>query len=816
MIDIDLLKSAVEGLAEPAALDLHPLTTAKFVDYYRSQHPETQSLAAGEVLGRALADLWRWQCLPSTLNARLKREWNLFLTLEVGYFYSFRHGRQFPGGLAQLGALLLDRNYVALVIADGDGARAQTLLQSEYANFWEMLSPFDKKEALALGISTMAARRDAALRRLAKELEKIETQAPAAEATPRVNSVAPEQGQLAITRSVPIDTLALYREQLRSTRSNFTPEEWGAIIERVCSTPRCFIEGPVGSGKTELIRTIAHQLCQTDVVPLYLRIADYVSQAPQLDVLQFAARQGGFGQFYREEGIRLDFEQQLGEAQRTNRLILLVDQVDDLYEAELRVVSQRLAPFQRLIVAERTPRLQLARESGHRVHLPTLSAPSAAALLRAVNREADSIEQQITGFQQWNLPFQPGLLSRAIRHTHPLDHPVLVVQQWINDQIAATRSTGTTIAEGDRARRLLRYLAGLRYDVAACPEATRDLTRENVRRAFWNLSITPATEEQGWSLIDFCCRAGLLQRVQTRWEFTQPVIERALAAEFIMEETQWASLRPRDRALMRWTAALIAQQATDRRKQTFIQELRRALSSTTRLSALEAADVLAEFSLEEDVETEAFRAEVLEQLAGLSRMGSRRLSDRARRKMERLRSPCADRDDDRMPEDLTCSRRPAAEWQTPAPDLGEVLRQLGQPVPSGTAERWLEDRCVLRGLIDGLCQATSPEVKRDCAAWLDRAPLSKVLEVHVPEQRWWKTKPRSALEVLAHRALEPEGDELTRRWLYSLLAREDRVLQLWQRGDEYLPLVYELLLARDQRLFLAAGLLMQPAWRIMR
>ena len=181
MIDIDLLKSAVEGLAEPAALDLHPLTTANFVDRYRSSIPKTQSLAAGEVLGRALADLWRQQCLPPTLNARLKREWNLFLTLEVGYFFPFRHRRQFPGGLAQLGALLLDRDHVALVIADGDGARAQTLLHSEYADFWETLSPYDKKEALALGISTMAARRDAALRRLAKELEKIETQAPAAE-----------------------------------------------------------------------------------------------------------------------------------------------------------------------------------------------------------------------------------------------------------------------------------------------------------------------------------------------------------------------------------------------------------------------------------------------------------------------------------------------------------------------------------------------------------------------------------------------------------------------------------------------------------
>ena len=401
----DRSRVRLDGFALARIVRPRVVFPSRQVDHYRSQHPETQSLAAGEVLGRALADLWRRQCLPSTLNARLKREWNLFLTLEVGYFHPFRHGRQFPGGLAQLGALLLDRDHVVLVITDGDEARAQTLRHSEYADFWEMLSPSDKKEALALGISTMAARRDAALRRLAKELEKSETQAPAAEAAPRVNSVALEQSQLAITRSVPIDTLALYREQLRSTRPSFIPEEWGAIIERACSMPRCYIEGPAGSGKTELLRAIAHQLCQTDVVPLYLRIADYVSQASQLDVLQFASRHGGFGQFYREEGMRLDFEQRLAEAQRTNRLILLVDQVDDLYEAELRVVSQRLAPFQRLIVAERTPRLQLARESGHRVLLPTLSAPSAAALLRAVNREADSIEQQVTGFQQWNLPF---------------------------------------------------------------------------------------------------------------------------------------------------------------------------------------------------------------------------------------------------------------------------------------------------------------------------------------------------------------------------------------------------------------------------
>jgi hypothetical protein len=122
---------------------------------------------------------------------------------------------------------------------------------------------------------------------------------------------------------------------------------------------------------------------------------------------------------------------------------------------------------------------------------------------------------------------------------------------------------------------------------------------------------------------------------------------------------------------------------------------------------------------------------------------------------------------------------------------------------------------VLSGLIAGLCQATSLEMKQGCAAWLYRAPLSKVLEVHVLEQRWWKLRARSAVEVLARCALDLDRDELTRRYLFRILAREDCLLQLWQRGDEYLPLVYEMLLALDQRLFLVTGLLTQPEWHIM-
>jgi hypothetical protein len=210
------------------------------------------------------------------------------------------------------------------------------------------------------------------------------------------------------------------------------------------------------------------------------------------------------------------------------------------------------------------------------------------------------------------------------------------VQQWISDQLAATRSTGTTIAEGDKAQRLLRYLAGLRHDIAPRPEATSDLTRDKVRRAFWNLSLTPTNEEQGWSLIDFCCRAGLLQRDQASWQFTQPLIELALAAEYIMEQTDWVSLRPRHRELMRWMAALIDQQGTGPRQQAFLQQLRRALDSASRLSALEAADVLAEFVTDETAEIRAFKMEVIEQLRELKQIGEPALPDLAQCRIDRL------------------------------------------------------------------------------------------------------------------------------------------------------------------------------------
>jgi hypothetical protein len=89
------------------------------------------------------------------------------------------------------------------------------------------------------------------------------------------------------------------------------------------------------------------------------------------------------------------------------------------------------------------------------------------------------------------------------------------------------------------------------------------------------------------------------------------VLERALAAEFITEETNWVSLRPRYRDLMRWTAAHLSVQGTAQRQQTFNQELRRALAGASPLSALDAADILSEFVANQTVETRRLESRVV-------------------------------------------------------------------------------------------------------------------------------------------------------------------------------------------------------------
>ena len=90
---------------------------------------------------RDLGALWRARQMPRWLDKSFKREWDLFLVLEVSFFYPHRHTRLWPTSLSQTCMLLSDREHLANVIADGDISTAATLLLPRNDQFWGSIVP---------------------------------------------------------------------------------------------------------------------------------------------------------------------------------------------------------------------------------------------------------------------------------------------------------------------------------------------------------------------------------------------------------------------------------------------------------------------------------------------------------------------------------------------------------------------------------------------------------------------------------------------------------------------------------------------------
>jgi hypothetical protein len=120
--------------------------------------------------------------------------------------------------------------------------------------------------------------------------------------------------------------------------------------------------------------------------------------------------------------------------------------------------------------------------------------------------------------------------------------------------------------------------------------------------------------------------------------------------------------------------------------------------------------------------------------------------------------------------------------------------------PKGREDQWLDNRSVLNALIEALRTQRDPIIRYQCAGWLRRSALSKVTELQIPS-RPLKSRLLTALEVLAGIASDPAEHTYVRLLAKSILAKDEFVLQLGQSRTEYIPLVFELLLAMDRRLF---------------
>lgn len=170
-LDAKATRDLLDGLSYPRQLDAHPLASAAFVQAYLRNPAEHRELSPGEALAHALASQWRERFMPEQLAPEFKRRWLLFLVLEVGHFYPFRKRLRPPASLTQIGRLLADDQHLALVIADGDGARAAELLKDGHAACWQAVAPGDSD--FAPGPSTVDSRRKRALEALAEELNGL-------------------------------------------------------------------------------------------------------------------------------------------------------------------------------------------------------------------------------------------------------------------------------------------------------------------------------------------------------------------------------------------------------------------------------------------------------------------------------------------------------------------------------------------------------------------------------------------------------------------------------------------------------------------
>ena len=591
------------------------------------------------------------------------------------------------------------------------------------------------------------------------------------------------------------ETLDLYLRHVVPPTPLFIPAEWRTIVASASSLPRAFIHGGVGSGKTQVLYAIAHELRQAGQVPLYLRVSDYARYAADMDIIQFAATEGEFWQTFHDEPLSREFAKALADAQRSDRLVLLADQCDDLFENEWPNVSRALIGVRRVIVAARTARLALDRRAAPVITVPPLSRSSLIELARTTGG-LDLSEGQLIELQHQGIDLTPGLVGivAQIAGTEGDLQPATILHTWIDSLLRQARPAESLVAAVDKAHRLLQKLARIRQRLDWPRAEPNDLTEDTVNRLFRDPILELRDQAEGRILLDLCLRAGLLMRAGEAWQFTSPAIERFFAAEYAARET-WTSLWPRQRTLMAWTAALLVRYGSSYQQERFFAQLKSALERVADLSALEALDILGEVSSDLPAAL-IFRDETLRRFKDLAKVESDAVQYAVQLRAERLGLKVGSSRKVEPPPDLISGQV----LDIYARDLPELLRQLGMKPPKGREDQWLENRVVLNALIEGLRTQRDPIIRHQCAAWLHRSALAKFTEIQIPSQPL-RSRLLTALEVLAEIASDPAEHSSVRVLAKSVLAKDEFVLQLWKSRIEYIPLVYELLLAMDKRLF---------------
>jgi hypothetical protein len=355
-VDWSQLQQIFRALTSPRLLDdvsLELLRTASECLGAPSSGNHAESLAAAV---QSLGSFWRSRHLPPVMDPGFKNEWNIFLALEVGYFYPLRKAKPLPANPGRIGVLLSDRDHLATVLADGDARLAEEYASDKYDRFWRAILP----QEYTLPYWTVRTRIERGLKLLASDLNQGETflQAPPP-LSEHEKAGAPEI-------SIPIveQPVSAIRNRFDTASASCPPiaiaNGWKDLIQQVLVHRRILLYGRTRIGGTEFLSFLISELKSARMIPVLIDLPEYALYAHKESLLPFCARTRLLCSAFPDAMANTDLEAELAEANFHDRLVVLADGLDDLPDHKMPTVLGRLASIKRVVLATRTPGIFLA------------------------------------------------------------------------------------------------------------------------------------------------------------------------------------------------------------------------------------------------------------------------------------------------------------------------------------------------------------------------------------------------------------------------------------------------------------------------
>ena len=334
-VDLELLRTASESLGAPSS----------------GNHAANLTAAV-----QSLGHFWRSRHLPPVMDAGFKSEWNIFLALEVGYFYPLRKAKPLPANPGRIGVLLSDQDHLAMVLADGDSRLAEEYASDKYDRFWGAIVP----QECALPYWTVRTRIERGLKLLASDLNQGETFRQA------LLPLSEHEKDGAPEMSIPMveQPMSVIRNRFdtasRSCPPIAIPNGWKDLIEQILVHRRILLYGRTRIGGTQFLSFLISELTATGMIPVLIDLPEYALYAHEESLLPFCARIGLLRRAFPDAIAKTDLEAELAEANIHDRLVVLADGLDDLPDQKMPTVLGRLAPIKRVVLASRTPGIFLA------------------------------------------------------------------------------------------------------------------------------------------------------------------------------------------------------------------------------------------------------------------------------------------------------------------------------------------------------------------------------------------------------------------------------------------------------------------------